>query len=122
MQTSSASSARCTPKEAHTARRCSGCTPGRRILFGQGGGAGVSYGLGSDNQSLPAFITISPPRGHGGVQNYGAAFLPAMHQGTAIGSAEIPIAKAVVSNLGNQRLKPTEQREQLDLIQSLNRQ
>ncbi len=84
-------------------------------------GAWVSYGLGSDNENLPAFITISPPRGHGGVQNYGSAFLPAMHQGTAIGSAEIPIAKAIVSNLGNQRLKPSEQREQLDLIQSLNR-
>jgi Protein of unknown function (DUF1501) len=84
-------------------------------------GAWVSYGLGSDNESLPAFITISPPRGHGGVQNYGSAFLPALHQGTAIGSAEIPIAQAVVSNLGNQRLKPNEQREQLDLIQSVNR-
>jgi hypothetical protein len=55
------------------------------------------------------------------VQNYGGAFLPAMHQGTAIGSAELPIAKAVVSNIGNQRLKASEQREQLDLIQSLNR-
>ena len=69
-------------------------------------GAWVSYGLGSENENLPAFITISPPRGHGGVQNYGSAFLPAMHQGTAIGSAEIPIAKAVIPNLGNQRLKP----------------
>src|SRR5688572_26269414 len=84
-------------------------------------GAWISYGLGSDNENLPAFITISPPRGHGGVQNYGSAFLPAMHQGTAIGSAELPIAKAVVSNVGNQRLKAGEQREQLDLIQSLNR-
>lgn len=84
-------------------------------------GAWVSYGLGSDNENLPAFITISPPRGHGGVQNYGSAFLPTLHQGTAIGSAETPIAKAVVSNLGNPRLKPSEQREQLDLIQSLNR-
>src|SRR5688572_9080819 len=84
-------------------------------------GAWVSYGLGSDSENLPAFITISPPSGHGGVQNYGSAFLPSHHQGTAIGSAEIPIAKAVVSNLGNERLKPTEQRQQLDLIQSLNR-
>jgi len=84
-------------------------------------GAWVSYGLGSDNESLPAFITISPPRGHGGVQNYGSAFLPAMHQGTAIGSAETPITKAVISNLSNQHLQPHEQREQLDLIQSLNR-
>ncbi len=83
-------------------------------------GAWVSYGLGRENENLPAFITISPPRGHGGVQNYGSAFLPAMHQGTAIGSAEIPISKAVVSNLVNSRLKPELQREQLALIQSLN--
>jgi len=71
---------------------------------------------------LSAFITISPPGGHGGAQNYGSAFSPPQHQGTAIGSAEIPIAKAVVANLGNPLLKPGAQREQLDLIQSLNRQ
>ena len=84
-------------------------------------GAWVSYGLGSESENLPAFVTISPPRGHGGVQNYGSAFLPAVHQGTAIGSAETPIADAVVSNLVNKRMSPDKQRTQLDLIQSLNR-
>jgi hypothetical protein len=84
-------------------------------------GAWVSYGLGYENSNLPAFITISPPRGHGGVQNYGNAFLPAVHQGTAIGSAEIEIAKATVSNLVNQRLAPDLQQKQFDLIQSINR-
>ncbi len=84
-------------------------------------GAWVSYGLGCESENLPAFITISPPRGHGGVQNYGSAFLPAIHQGTPIGSAETPIAKAVVSNLVNKHLKPDLQRTQLELIQSLNR-
>ncbi len=84
-------------------------------------GAWVSYGLGRENENLPAFITISPPRGHGGVQNYGNAFLPARHQGTAIGSAEIPIAQAAVANLGNKRLSSDVQRRQLDLIQALNR-
>ena len=84
-------------------------------------GAWVSYGLGSESENIPAFITISPPRGHGGVQNYGNAFLPAAHQGTAIGSAEIPIAKATVSHLTNSRLKTNTQRRQLDLIQSINR-
>lgn len=84
-------------------------------------GAWVSYGLGSESQNLPAFITISPPRGHGGVQNYGNAFLPAAHQGTAIGSAEIPIAKATVSNLINKQLSPELQRSQFELIQSINR-
>jgi hypothetical protein len=85
-------------------------------------GAWVSYGLGCESENLPAFISISPPRGHGGVQNYGSAFLPAMHQATAIGAAEIPIAKAKVSNLSNAKLDRTAQREQLDLIQALNRQ
>ena len=84
-------------------------------------GSWVSYGLGRENENLPAFITISPPRGHGGVQNYGNAFLPANHQGMAIGSAEIPIAKAVVSNLSNPQLTSATQRDQLELIQSLNR-
>ncbi len=84
-------------------------------------GAWVSYGLGSESHSLPAFITISPPRGHGGVQNYGSAFLPAAHQGMAIGSAETPISKAVVSNLTSKHLSPELQRSQLDLIQSVNK-
>jgi hypothetical protein len=94
---------------------------GQANLVRPGVGAWVSYGLGSESDNLPAFITISPPRGHGGVQNYGNAFLPAMHQGTAIGSAEIPIAKAVIPNLANPRLNQGLQRSQLDLVQSLNR-
>ena len=85
-------------------------------------GAWVSYGLGSDNDSLPAFVTISPPRGHGGAQNYGSAFLPAVHQGTAIGSAETPIAQARVSHVTNSRWSPAVQQQQLELIQTLNRQ
>lgn len=85
-------------------------------------GAWLSYGLGSESADLPAYVTISPPRGHGGVQNYGSAFLPAIHQGTAIGSAEIPIVKARVSHIGNARWDRSSQRQQLDLIQSLNRE
>jgi hypothetical protein len=84
-------------------------------------GAWVSYGLGSESDNLPAFITISPPRGHGGVQNYGNAFLPAIHQGMAIGSAETSISKAVIPNLINKRIDSRLQRDQLDLVQSLNR-
>jgi len=85
-------------------------------------GAWVSYGLGCESESLPGFLTISPPRGHGGVQNYGSAFLPPIHQGTAIGSAEIPINQAKISNIRNQHWNLGTQREQLELIQSLNRE
>jgi hypothetical protein len=83
-------------------------------------GVWVSYGLGSENENLPAFITISPPRGHGGAQNYGSAFLPAVHQGTAIGSAEMAIREAKISNIKNPNLNLDLQRSQLDLIQSIN--
>lgn len=84
-------------------------------------GAWVSYGLGDARADLPAFITISPPRGHGGVQNYGSAFLPAIHQGMAIGSAETPISKAIIPNLTNTRQSTQSQRSQLDFVQSMNR-
>ena len=49
-------------------------------------GAWVHYGLGSLNDNLPGFITITPPSGFGGAQNYGSSFLPALHQGTRVGA------------------------------------
>jgi len=47
-------------------------------------GAWISYALGTENTNLPAFIPIQPTMGHGGVQNFGSAFLPGVHQGTYI--------------------------------------
>ena len=49
-------------------------------------GAWLSYALGSGHPDLPAHIAIGPATAHGGPRNDGAAFLPAMHQATAIGS------------------------------------
>lgn len=49
-------------------------------------GAWVSYALGSEHPDLPAHVAIGPATAHGGPRNYGAAFLPAMHQATVIGS------------------------------------
>ena len=59
-------------------------------------GSWVTYGLGTENQNLPAFITICPTLAHGGVNNWGAAFLPAYCQGTPIGNASLPAADAKV--------------------------
>ena len=47
-------------------------------------GAWISYGLGTENSNLPSFVTINPTLGHGGVRNFGSAFLPPIHQGTRI--------------------------------------
>lgn len=82
-------------------------------------GAWTHYGLGSLNENLPGFITLSPPSALGGAQNYGSAFLPAQFQGTRIGVEKRPIASAKVANLKS-ALSPGAQRKELDLIQSLN--
>src|SRR5438132_1087593 len=47
-------------------------------------GAWAFYGLGTENENLPGFVTISPPPQNGGPANYGNAFLPAVYQGTPI--------------------------------------
>lgn len=83
-------------------------------------GAWVNYGLGSENQNLPGFITICPTLAHGGVNNWGAAFLPAWTQGTPIGNAAVPSDKALVRYI-TPRLAPGEQRQQLDLLAAMNR-
>ena len=56
-------------------------------------GAWASYGLGSENDSLPSFVVLldRPARVHGGSRNWGAGFLPATYQGTALDSGETPI-------------------------------
>jgi hypothetical protein len=84
-------------------------------------GAWIVYGLGTENQNLPGFVTICPTRGHGGVLNYGNAFLPAAYQGTAIGSANVPASSAQIRHIANQKLSLDQQRQQLDFLQELNR-
>ena len=83
-------------------------------------GAWTHYGLGSMNENLPGFITITPASGFGGAQNYGSAFLPALHQGTRIGAEKRPIANAEMANL-KPKLNASAQRAELDFIQALNR-
>ncbi len=84
-------------------------------------GAWVSYGLGTENADLPAFVTICPTLAHGGVNNWGAAFLPAECQGTPIGNASMPAEAAKVRNVRNPRYDRSTQRRQLDLIAEMNR-
>ncbi|MFT5523648.1 MAG: hypothetical protein ACI9HK_001596 [Pirellulaceae bacterium] len=59
-------------------------------------GSWVTYGLGSDNEDLPAFVVLPDPRGlpPGGIINWGAGFLPAVYQATTLdtSNANQPIA------------------------------
>lgn len=78
-------------------------------------GSWLLYGLGTDNQNLPGYITINPPIAFGGASNYGSAFLPAYYQGTAItDQGFMPNIKAATE-------KDLE-RQQIDLIQDFNHQ
>ncbi len=84
-------------------------------------GSWVTYGLGSENRNLPGFITICPTLAHGGVNNWGAAFLPAVYQGTPLGNASIPADQARVRYIHNDRLPSEIQRLQLDRLLEMNR-
>ncbi len=79
-------------------------------------GSWIVYGLGSEAEDLPGFVTINPISNQGGAGNYGSAFLPASYQGTRIsggGAGSVP-------NLSNGRLTDEDQRSQLDFINRSN--
>lgn len=84
-------------------------------------GSWVLYGLGTENQDLPGFVSICPTLGHGGVNNWSSAFLPAVTQGTPLGNASVPAKDAGVRHLRGE-LPRDRQRAQLDLLQQLNQE
>jgi len=83
-------------------------------------GSWVTYGLGSESQSLPAFVVMYDtlgrgiPKGHS--QNWGAGFLPSIYQGTALKAQGLPIDDLARSGDMSDR----QQRAQLDLLKRLN--
>ena len=83
-------------------------------------GSWISYGLGTENQNLPAFVTISPSASKGGPRNYSNAFLPSIHQGTALGRAG-NVSGAKIKNIDNAMLSDAQRENRYDLLQNLNR-
>lgn len=83
-------------------------------------GSWVSYGLGTENQNMPGFVSLSPAMGNGGPRNYGNAFLPAAFQGTAVGRAGMNASQIAIKNLTHTSGNPKSQRKQFDLLQALN--
>jgi len=83
-------------------------------------GAWVTYGLGTVNQNLPAFVVMYDtlgrgiPKGH--AQNWGAGFLPGVFQGTALNAQGAPINNLI----RDPQMSEGQQRAQLDLMQKLN--
>ena len=81
-------------------------------------GSWVTYGLGSENQNLPAFVVIYDARGgpFGGPSNWSAGFMPAAYQGTVFR----PSGNPIVDLKPPAEVTPDEQRARLDLLGKLN--
>ena len=87
-------------------------------------GSWVVYGLGAENQNLPAFLTLKPGLSHGGAKNWSSGFLPGVYQGTPVGHGGVSVETLMqepIEHLHNSRLTPEQQRYELDMIQKRNR-
>ena len=59
-------------------------------------GAWVSYGLGTDNRNLPAYVVLNNDWvPNGGMENFGSSFLPASHQATLVRAKGVPVDNIV---------------------------
>jgi hypothetical protein len=83
-------------------------------------GAWLTYGLGTENQSLPGFVTISPAYDNRG---FGGGFLPTAHQGTLIRNVGGNGKSApLIQDLTDPTTTPAAQRQQLELLATLNQE
>jgi len=83
-------------------------------------GSWVVYGLGTENQNIPGFISLHPGgRPPGGSNNWQSSFLPGVYQGTSINTSFARVEE-MIDNIKNQYTNLEEQRRQLDLVQKLN--
>ena len=83
-------------------------------------GSWINYGLGTENNNLPGFVSIGPSMGNGGPRNFSNAFLPSSYQGTPLGRAGIPAKEATIKNLVNQNLNHQQNLKQFELLQKIN--
>ncbi len=89
------------------------------IRMGRGSaGSWVTYGLGSENRNMPAYVVLPDPGGNpkGGPPAWGSGFLPAAYQGTTVRPGTTPIL-----NLNRpDGVTEEQQRRTLDLVRTLN--
>ena len=83
-------------------------------------GSWLSYGLGSENENLPAYVAICPGLPVVGPQLWSSAFLPGPHQGMVVDTNSVDVDK-LISDIRNPHLAPSEQKRQLELLGNLNR-
>jgi hypothetical protein len=81
-------------------------------------GSWLCYGLGCENQNLPGFVVLCPGKPVVGPALWSNSFLPGIYQGCHISNLD---PKRVIDHIDNRSLSRPVQREQLDLINELNR-
>ncbi len=83
-------------------------------------GSWVLYGLGSDNQNMPGYISLRPGGPPvGGSANWQSAFLPGQYQGVSI-NTRVTAVDQLIENIKNPYISLQEQRRQMDLVHQLN--
>jgi hypothetical protein len=83
-------------------------------------GSWLLYGLGSENQDLPGFVVMCPGKPTVGPQLWSNSFLPGIFQGAHINNSKLD-PKSVLADIENQQLSRQLQREQLDLLNGMNK-
>ena len=81
-------------------------------------GSWISYGLGSENENLPGFISLNTSKS----SVYSSGFLPSIYNGTPIGVNGEDMSSATIANVAGNHLTVQAKRRQLDLAQMMNRQ
>jgi hypothetical protein len=81
-------------------------------------GAWTVYGLGAENQNLPAFVSLSERGPDGTDRGYGGAFLPSWSAGTCIPTKDMTVAK-MIENIRSGSISLREQRRQIDLLREM---
>ena len=83
-------------------------------------GSWLTWGMGTINENLPAFVALCPGGlPVGGAGNWRSAFLPGTFQGTRIDTSKSDTSK-LIDHLQNKRLSAGEQAKQFELLQQLN--
>ena len=80
-------------------------------------GAWINYGLGTENQNLPGYISLNTSK----PQFYTSAFLPTTCAGTPIGVNNEDMSRATIPNIVGDHLSLSAKRSQLDFVQAMNR-
>ena len=81
-------------------------------------GSWLQYGLGTENQNLPGFVVLCPGKPVVGPALWSNSFLPGVYQGCHIQNLD---PKRVIEHIQNRYLGAGTQREQLDLLNELNK-